>query len=87
MLLEPVRTALASIHSTIDSSLSRRNYRPGNWVPHCSLATSISFDRKNDTLAIVEQSVDPFEVTFDAVDCASFMPVQVLKETAFLTWL
>jgi len=52
-------------------------------VPHCSLAPSISFDRKNDTLAIVEQSVDLFEVTFDAVDCASFMPVQVLKETAF----
>ena len=40
-----------------------------------------------NTLMSVEQSVAPFEVTFDAVDCASFMPVQVLEETAFLTRL
>jgi len=83
VLPETVLAAHASIHSTIDSSLCRSNYRPGVWVPHCSLATAISFDRKDEALAIVKQSVEPFEVTFDAVDCASFMPVQVLKEATF----
>jgi len=83
VLPKPVLDAHASIHSTIDSNLCRSNYRPGVWVPHCSLATGISLDRKNEALAIVEQSIEPFEVTFDAADCASFMPVQVLKEAVF----
>lgn len=83
ILPKPVLDAHAIIHSTIDAGLCRDNYRPGVWVPHCSLATAISFDRKSEALAIVEQSIEPFDVTFDAADCASFMPVQVLKEARF----
>ncbi len=83
VLPESVFDAHASVHSTVDTSLCRSNYRPGVWVPHCSLATAVSFERKKEALAIVEQSIEPFEVTFDAADCASFMPVRVLKEAKF----
>jgi 2'-5' RNA ligase len=83
VLPQAVLDAHAKIHSTINPDLCRFNYRPGNWVPHCSLATAISNEREDDAIAIAESPIDPFEVTFDAVDCASFMPVEVLRETVF----
>ena len=82
-LPEQVTAAHQSIHSKIDVDLCRKNYRPGIWTPHCSLATSIDLARKDEALAIVEQGIDPVEVTFDVADCASFMPVEVLKEVSF----
>ena len=80
MVPEEIHLAHASIHSNINVDLCRKNYQPGFWTPHCSLATTIDLARKSDALAIVEQSIDPVEVAFDAVDCASFMPVRVLRE-------
>lgn len=80
ILPERAFEAHTSVHSTIDINLCRKNYRPGIWVPHCSLATSIDLARKDEVLAILEQSIDPIEVTFDAADCASFMPVKLLRE-------
>ena len=46
----------------------------------CSLATSIGLNRKDEALTIADQSIEPVEVTFDVVDCASFMPVKILRE-------
>jgi len=80
VLPEEFRAAHATIHSTIDLNLCRKNYRPEFWTPHCSLATSIDLTRKEEALAIVDQPIDPIEVTFDAADCASFMPIKVLRE-------
>jgi hypothetical protein len=82
-LPQAVLNAQEKIHSTINPDLCRPIYRPGNWVPHCSLATAIGNERENEAVAIAERSIEPFEVTFDAVDSVSFMPVQVLKETVF----
>ena len=82
-LPQTVLDAHAKIHSTVDPDLCRSNYRPGDWVPHCSLATAINNDREDEAIAIAERAIEPFEVTFDAADCASFMPVQVLKEAVF----
>ncbi len=53
-LPEQVTAAHHSIHTEIDVDLCRKNYRPGIWQPHCSLATSIDFTRKAEALAIVE---------------------------------
>lgn len=80
---QAVLNAHTKIHSTVDPNLCRPNYRPGAWVPHCSLATSISKDREDEAVTIAERGIEPFDVTFDAADCASFMPVQILKETRF----
>lgn len=85
ILPEQVNAAHSSIHSEIDVDLCRKNYRPGIWQPHCSLATSIDLARKEEALAIIEEGIDPVEVSFDAADCASFMPVEVLKEVRFDT--
>ena len=82
-LPQAVLNAHAKLHSTINPDLCRPTYRPGNWVPHCSLATAIGNEREDEAIAIAERSIEPFEVTFDAVDSASFMPVQVLNETVF----
>jgi 2'-5' RNA ligase len=68
------------IHTQIDTTLCRPHYRPGHWVPHCSLALSISQARKAQALELVKQYIEPFEVRFDIADCASFMPVKILQE-------
>lgn len=70
----------AHIHSKVDINLCRPNYRPGSWVPHCSLALSIDLARKEDAIALVHQSIEPVEVIFDVADCVSFLPVEVLHE-------
>jgi len=79
-LPENVLAAHNSIHTCIDQSLCHEHYRPENWVPHCSLATSISPDRKHEALALIAEPMEPIEVVFDTVDCVSFMPVEVLRE-------
>ena len=68
------------IHSRIEPDLCRPRYRPGSWVPHCSVALTVDVERKAEALALVEQSIEPIDVTFDVADCVSFLPVQVLHE-------
>ena len=68
------------IHAQIGPIHSRPYYRPGSWVPHCSLATTISLERKPEALAIANQPIDPFDVLFDVADCLSFLPVEILRE-------
>jgi 2'-5' RNA ligase len=80
VLEQDVIEAHAAIHSTIDPNLCRVNYRPGCWVPHCSLATAISVGREDEVRSVAERQIDPVYVTFDAVDCVSFTPVEVLQE-------
>jgi 2'-5' RNA ligase len=45
-----VTTALidlhGSLHSQIDPEMCRPHYRPGSWVPHCTLGTKIREDRQ-----------------------------------------
>lgn len=68
------------IHATIDINLCRPTYRPGAWVPHCSLALSIDPSRREEVVSIVNRPIEPFDVVFDAADCASFLPVEVRRE-------
>jgi 2'-5' RNA ligase len=75
-----IKLAHEKIHRIIDPLLCRPNYRPGVWVPHCSLATSIALERKPEALEFTNQSIEPIEVVFDVSDCASFLPVEVLHE-------
>ena len=70
------------IHQAIDINLCRPNYRPGIWVPHCSLATGINKSRRGEALELMKRSMSPFLVEFDVADCASFYPVEVVREKA-----
>ncbi len=76
--------ALASIHtrihSQIEPELCRANYRPGRWVPHSSLATSIEYSHRDEAIAFANKTIDPFEVVFDFFDCASFPPVKITRK-------
>src|SRR6185503_11337294 len=49
-LPDQVRAIHRSVHSRVGPHLSRPNYRPDKWVPHCSIATNISHARKPDVL-------------------------------------
>lgn len=80
MLPDVIRAAHEKIHAEIDVARCRRNYRPEHWVPHCSLATSVDPERTEEALALARSPIEPVEVTFDIADCASFMPVKVLRE-------
>jgi len=68
------------IHRALGPGLSRPHYRPGAWVPHCSLATTIHPSRKNEAIALASQPITPVDVLFDVADCVSFLPVEVLRE-------
>lgn len=68
------------IHMLINADLCRPNYRPGAWVPHCSLAIAIDRSRQDAAIALSRQSIAPIDVEFDVADCASFLPVVVVRE-------
>lgn len=68
------------IHGAVREESCRPNYRPGKWVPHCSLAYSVDLDRKVEAFDLVRSPIEPFEVRFDVADCVSFLPIQVLRE-------
>jgi 2'-5' RNA ligase len=69
-----------SVHDSVTSENCRAKYRPGIWVPHCSLAVAIDPSRRREAMAIIQTEIAPFEVIFDVVDCAHFHPVEIVHE-------
>jgi len=76
----PLAELHGQVHERVNSGTCRSNYRPGFWVPHCSLAVAIDLARRSEAMAIVQSEVAPFEVAFDVIDCARFHPVEVFYE-------
>lgn len=70
----------AAIHRAIDPVSCHPHYRPGAWVPHCTLGTRIAEDRRAAAFALTHRPMTPFEVTFDFADALRFLPVEVLEE-------
>lgn len=64
-----------AIHSVIDPVHCRPNYRPGAWVPHSTLATSVRNDRREAAQSFATAFRKELEVTFDALDCIRFPPL------------
>ena len=73
-------TLHSAIHDQIERFLCRPHYRPGTWVPHCTLAMEVRDDRRDDAVSFAAEPIDPVEVLFDTADCISFPPVQMIKE-------
>jgi 2'-5' RNA ligase len=71
--------AHAAIHRAIDPALCEAHYRP-KWVPHCTLATNVTDARKADALALADEPIDAYEVTFGWADCVEFYPVHIIEE-------
>jgi 2'-5' RNA ligase len=68
------------VHACIDPQLCRPHYRPGAWIPHCTLGTEILAERREEAIAFTAHPVAAFEVIFDVADCVSFAPVAVIDE-------
>lgn len=77
---KPLFEVHAAIHSLIAPSHCREHYRPGSWVPHCTLATQVSPGNTASAIAFVSEPIKPFDVIFDCADCAEFYPVRVVEE-------
>src|SRR5206468_4499682 len=58
------------------------HYRPGAWVPHCTLATDLEPHRFGDALAIAARSPMPLESRLVEVDIVEFRPVKQLVSCA-----
>lgn len=69
-----------AVHERIDADRCHPNYRPGRWVPHCTLALNIAAEHQPRVRALAENPLAPFNVTFDVMDCTSYHPVEVLRE-------
>ena len=80
----PLERAHAAVHALGDPALCRPHYRPGAWVPHCTLGTEVLESRRDEALAFARRSIAPFEVVFDAADGVAFAPVEVIAECALI---
>ncbi|MGB9369213.1 MAG: 2'-5' RNA ligase family protein [Xanthobacteraceae bacterium] len=70
-----------AIHDVIDPTLCRPYYRPGFWVPHCTLGMNIRQDRRADAMAFAQTFRGGVEAIFDVIDCVTFPPLRVTAET------
>ena len=68
------------IHCAIDPALCHPHYRPGCWVPHCTLGTRIARERNPDALAFANAFRGGLRVFFDTVDCVRLEPLNVVAE-------
>ncbi len=68
------------IHSVISPEFCVPHYRPGNWVPHCTLAMRIVSERNADALAFAAAFRGAVRVIFDVVDCVALQPLNVVAE-------
>lgn len=64
-----------AIHATIDPASCRPYYRPGAWIPHCTLGMQIRADRREAALAFAREAGSVFDVVFDALDGIHFPPI------------
>ena len=69
------------IHASIDPALCREHYRPGNWIPHCTLAMRTLPDRNAEALTFAARFQGRVRVTFDRIDCVEFPPVRIVAAT------
>jgi len=68
------------IHASIDPALCREHYRPGNWIPHCTLAMRTPPEHSAEALAFAARFQGGVRVAFDRIDCVEFPPVRILTE-------
>jgi 2'-5' RNA ligase len=73
-------SAHARVHACINPSLCHPHYRPGAWLPHCTLGTQIITEHREEAIAFAARPIEAFEVVFVVADWVSFAPVFVIDE-------
>lgn len=75
----------AALHREIDPVYCHEHYRPGNWVPHCTIAAKIPKAKSQAAINWANRNRMQFSVTFDIADRVRFPPVKILSEIG-LAW-
>jgi 2'-5' RNA ligase len=70
----------AAIHAVIDPRLCRPYYRPGVWVPHCTLGMAVRPELSDAAAAFARNFRSRVDATFDVIDCVTFPPLRVTAE-------
>ncbi|MEJ0076731.1 MAG: 2'-5' RNA ligase family protein [Alphaproteobacteria bacterium] len=70
----------SAIHDVIDPALCRPHYRPGFWIPHCTLGMNIRADRRAEALGFAQGFRGGVDAIFDVIDCVTFPPLRVTAE-------
>ncbi|KAA1178299.1 2'-5' RNA ligase family protein [Rhizobium tropici] len=73
-----------AIHDEIDPALCHEHSRPDRWQPHCTIAMKISASAAEQALTWAAAKEARFTLSFDAVDCLSFPPIEILGEVKLL---
>ena len=65
------------LHDRIGADRSAAYYRPGDWVPHCTLAAGIDPAKRTGALAFAQTPIGPLDLTFDHIDLVEYPPVSI----------
>ncbi|MBB2754980.1 UNVERIFIED_ORG: 2'-5' RNA ligase [Rhizobium aethiopicum] len=72
----------AALQQEIDPAYCHEHYRPGNWVPHCTVAAKVPKAKSEIAINWANENRMQFAVSFDAADCVRFPPVEITSEIA-----
>jgi 2'-5' RNA ligase len=73
-----------ALHHHIDPALCHEHYRPGAWIPHCTIATAIPTAASEAALAWAAAIPVQFTLRLTCADCVEFPPVRVIREIALI---
>jgi len=67
------------LHDRIGAERSAAYYRPGAWIPHCTLASQVAPEKRDAALAFAQAPIEPVDIVFDRVEIVQFPPVSILS--------
>ncbi len=77
---EPLWRMHQTVHAVIGPAQCRPHYRPGAWVPHCTLGMAIPAERQDAAIAFGRSFRGGLQATFDVLDCVTFPPLRIAQE-------
>lgn len=69
-----------AVHRAIDPARCHPHYRPGAWVPHCTVALAVPAEKRAEALAWAAAVTATFTVTFGLLSAVRFPPVAPIRE-------
>lgn len=69
----------SKVHGIIDPAMCDPYYRPLQWIPHLTIAMSISIEHRSRALEFAARPIEPFSLTFDALEWVSWPPLRILR--------
>ncbi|SDR52520.1 2'-5' RNA ligase superfamily protein [Rhizobiales bacterium GAS113] len=79
---EPSPTLLrlhGALHRLIAPERCHPHYRPGSFIPHCTLAMQVEPDRREEAMAFVRSARLDCRVAFTEGDVVAFHPVRLIS--------